>query len=394
MSPSCSARASDRPLLLHVIYRLGVGGLENGVVNLINGLPIGQYRHAILCLTHSTDFKKRLKHADVEIYELNKKDGQDWRSLWRAYRLFKQLKPALVHSRNLAALEYQLPAWLAGVKRRIHSEHGWDIFDPDGSNQKYQRLRRLFRPLIHRYVALSGQLERYLSDRVEVPSNKLTRICNGVDTNRFYPLRGDKPQPPGCPFHFGRFDIVIGTIGRMHGVKDQLTLVRAFVKACERQPGIKQRVKLILVGDGPLRRQAIDFLRAENMLAICWLPGERNDIADILRCLDIFVLPSQAEGISNTILEAMATALPVIATAVGGNIELVDDGKTGKLTPPGDADAMADKILDYLNDGATLHEHARHAYRRALAEFSLAAMIDRYQTLYDSLLNDSFSKQD
>ena len=102
-------------LIVHIIYRLGVGGLENGLVNIVNKLPATNYRHAIICLTESTDFSQRICRPDVEIFELHKRPGQDWRSFISVYRLLKQLRPAIVHTRNLAAIEYQVCALLACV---------------------------------------------------------------------------------------------------------------------------------------------------------------------------------------------------------------------------------------------------------------------------------------
>ena len=372
------------PLIVHIIYRLGIGGLENGLVNLINNMPVDSYRHAIVCLKDSTDFKQRLKRPDVAIYELNKEDGQDWRSFFNFYKLLKTLQPTIVHTRNLATIEYQIPAFLAGIQYRVHGEHGWDVFDPDGSNKKYQWIRRLIKPLIHRYIPLSKHLESYLVEKIFVAPEKMTRIINGVDIAIFYPRIAHKVPLADCPISFSLDDLVIGTVGRMHSVKDQLTLVKAYILVCEQCVGRKP--KLIIVGDGPLRSPAIDLLKTHNLLEECWLPGERSDIAEIMRTLDIFVLPSQAEGISNTILEAMATGLPVIATNIGGNPELVIDDKTGRLTPPNNEVLMAEKILDYLNDKAALQQHGQQAYQRVLEEFSLTAMVERYKTVYDSLL--------
>jgi sugar transferase (PEP-CTERM/EpsH1 system associated) len=300
--------------------------------------------------------------------------------------LLKQLNPAIVHTRNLATIEYQLPAFFAGVKHRIHGEHGWDVFDPEGSNKKYQWLRRLLKPLIHRYIPLSKQLESYLVDSIRVNPKKITRIINGVDTAVFYPYLNAKSPLIGCPFTVHPGDIVIGSVGRMHGVKDQLTLVKAFIRVCRREAALKPRLKLMLIGEGPLREQAIRLLEENQLMAQSWLPGERHDIADIMRQLDLFILPSQAEGISNTILEAMATGLPVIATAVGGNPELVTEGITGQLTPANDEAAMADHILGYAQDQEKMREHGHNARQRALLAFSQAAMVARYQTVYDSLL--------
>lgn len=370
------------PLIVHIIYRLSIGGLENGLVNLINHLPQERFRHAIICLTDSTDFRNRLQRDDVAIYEVHKRAGQDWSSFVKVYRLLKQLKPAIVHSRNLAAIEYQLCAFWAGVPYRVHGEHGWDVSDPEGNNVKYQWLRRLLSVLIHRFIPLSRHLQDYLEQKVGIPRRKITRICNGVDTKIFHPRWGDRVLPLGCSIALND-QIVIGTVGRMHGVKDQLTLVKAYIEAGKQHPRFYQITRLMLIGDGPLREEAIRLLRANNLSEQVWLPGERNDIPDILRSFDIFVLPSKAEGISNTILEAMATGLPVIATRVGGNPELVVDGQTGWLVEKEDVQAMTEAMLRLVFDEEMRQRFAAASYQRALHEFSIDSMVARYQQVYD-----------
>ncbi|XSG86389.1 MAG: TIGR03088 family PEP-CTERM/XrtA system glycosyltransferase [Methylohalobius sp. ZOD2] len=373
------------PLIVHVIHRLGVGGLENGLVNLINHLPEEKYRHAIVCLTESDVFKQRIRR-EVEIYEFHKRAGQDIGLYGKIFKLFKQLRPAIVHTRNLATLECQLPAWLAGVPIRIHGEHGWDVFDPDGTNAKYRWLRRAFRPLIHAYIPLSRQLEDYLVTRVKVTPRKITRICNGVDTVKFHPSKAGRAAIPGCPFS-DPDSVRIGTVGRMHGVKDQTSLVKAFIRLLESRPELKTKARLIAVGDGPLRQGCIDLLEQAGMQELAWLPGERGDIPTILRGLDVFVLPSRAEGISNTILEAMATGLPVIATEVGGNPELVRHEVSGDLVPVADPDAMAAVLVRYVESETLRSQCGEAGLRRVQADFSLAAMVDQYQRIYDNCLS-------
>ncbi len=376
------------PLVAHVIHRLGVGGLENGLVNLVNRLPEERYRHAIVCLTDATDFRSRICRPGVTIHELHRREGQDPRLPFALFRLFRVLRPAIVHTRNLAAIESQIPAWLAGVPGRVHSEHGWDVFDPDGSSRKYQWLRRLHKPVVQRFVGLSEQLVGYLRDRVGVSPAKLLHICNGVDTQRFAPAAGGRTTIPGCPFA-GDGVMLIGTVGRMHGVKDQLTLVRAFLRLREQDPERAACARLVLVGEGPLRAEAAELLAAAGAAGAAWLPGERADIPAVLQGLDVFVLPSQAEGISNTILEAMATGLPVVATAVGGNTELVADGECGRLVPPSAPEAMATALAAYLSDRATLRAHGLAARRRAEIRYGIDTMVRSYQELYDGLLTRS-----
>jgi len=372
------------PLIAHVIYQLGVGGLENGVVNLINNMPSGKYRHAIICLTTSTDFESRLKRDEIEIYPLHKKPGQDWMSFVRMYRLLREIQPAIFHTRNLGTIEYQIPAFLAGIKFRVHGEHGWDVFDPRGENKKYQWIRRVLNLFIHRFIPLSKELEGYLLDKVGISPKKITRICNGVDTNIFYPSNGKKQPLVDCPFYFRENEIYIGTVGRMHGVKDQLTLVRAFLKIIEDLPELKKKVRLILIGEGPLRTKAEQLLADADLHEIVWLPGKRDDIADIMRCLDIFVLPSVAEGISNTILEAMATGLPIIATNVGGNPELVIEAETGSLVEKQNPTMMAKCLLNYINNNTMRNQRGHSARKRIEEQFSLNKMVASYLEVYDS----------
>jgi sugar transferase (PEP-CTERM/EpsH1 system associated) len=377
---------SAPPLIVHIIYRLSAGGLENGLVNLLNRMPADKYRHAVICLKESTDFSKRIQRKDVRIISLHRKDGQDFSMFVRLFWLLIEMQPDIVHTRNLATLECQFPAWLSGVKHRVHGEHGWDIYDPYGRNRKYQWLRRLFRPLVHRYIPLSRQLTDYLLERIHVSPNKIRQICNGVDTDIFHPAQACKPRIAGCPFPDADQLILIGTVGRMHGVKDQLTLVSAFLYLLKIRPEAKFIVRLVLVGEGPLRVEAGLALQSAGAENLAWMPGERDDIPEILRGLDIFVLPSKAEGISNVILEAMATGLPVIATSVGGNPELVVDGLTGRLTPPEDPQAMAEILAEYLDNPYFINAHGVEGRRRVLNEFSMDAMVAGYSTVYEELL--------
>jgi glycosyltransferase involved in cell wall biosynthesis len=173
----------------------------------------------------------------------------------------------------------------------------------------------------------------------------------------------------------------------MQIVKDQLTLVRAFVHLIQREPQAREQLRLVLIGDGPLRQECRMLLRDAGAEELAWLPGERSDIPEIMRALDIFVLPSIAEGISNTILEAMASGLPVVATRVGGNHELVDDGETGILVTAGDPPAMAEAIRAYVVDRGRASRHGAAGRKRAEAIFSINTMVRGYMDLYDAVLD-------
>ncbi len=374
----------DRPLVAHVMYRFDVGGLENGVVNLINHMPQGAYRHAVISLTEITDFRKRIRRDDVEFIALNKSPGH---SLWiypRLFRLFREMRPAIVHTRNLGALELAVPAWAAGVPVRIHGEHGRDVGDLDGESKKYQWVRRAYRPFVTHFIALSRDLEHYLVSKVGTPQRNIQQIYNGVDAERFHQSECRLPIE-GCPFLDSRLWL-IGTVGRMQTVKDQTTLARAFVRALVLAPELRSSLRLVMIGDGPLREEVQAVANEAGAGDLIWAPGERSDIPAVLRGLDCFVLPSLAEGISNTILEAMASGLPVIATDVGGNKELISVGKTGRLVPAADVDAMAMSIVEYARNREQARQDGRAGRKAVEDRFSLDSMVSQYHGLYDRLL--------
>jgi sugar transferase (PEP-CTERM/EpsH1 system associated) len=387
-----TAGVRDAPLIAHVIYRLDVGGLENGLVNLINRIPPERYRHAIICLTDYSDFRSRIQRRDVPVYSLEKPAGNSPLTHFKLWRLLKQLQPDIVHTRNLAALEGSLPAALAGVPVRIHGEHGRDVGDLDGSNRKYQLWRRIFKPFVHQYIALSKDLERYLHDSIRVPSVKIAQLYNGVDTEVFRPARSGREVLP-CSDFAPPDAFVIGTAGRMQAVKDPVNLAQAFVVLLKIAPPASP-LRLVMVGDGPLQTQVADVLEKGGARSLCWLAGERNDVAQIMRGLDLFVLPSLGEGISNTVLEAMASGLPVVATAVGGNPELVSEGRTGYLVPRANPQALAESMLRCYNNVAECRRLGREARVTAERFFSMSAMVNNYLALYDRMLKRQRAERD
>lgn len=383
---SRAAGADRRPLVLHLVYRFDTGGLENGIVNLINHMPGELYRHAVVALTEAAPtFSRRVKRDDVEFVSLHKAPGHGLSMYPQLFSLFRRMKPAILHTRNLAALEFQVPALLAGVPVRIHGEHGRDVGDYDGSSLKYQTMRRAYRPFVQHYFALSRDLAGYLITKVGVPPRRVTQVYNGVDAVRFRPSPGLSAPIPGCPFGAPAHWLV-GTVGRMQTVKDQPTLARAFVRALEIAPELRRRLRLVVVGDGPLLEEVRAVLQAAGVDDLAWLPGERDDVPEVMRGLDCFVLPSLAEGISNTILEAMASGVPVIATNVGGNAELVRHGATGEIVPAADVVAMADSMVRLARDPASAAALGRSGRADAEQKYSMQTMVATYQGVYDQQL--------
>ena len=360
-----------------------MGGLENGLVNLINRIPAERYRHCVLCIEDYSDFRDRIERPDVEILALRRSTLSTVQLYRRIYAALQVRRPAILHSRNLSGLDALLPATAARVPYRVHSEHGWGVDDLRGNNLRPRLLRRLHSPLVHRYVTVSKDLERYLTSKVGIAPSRITQIYNGVDTTRFAPAT---ENPSGLmPVHFsGPGKFIVGTVGRLQDVKDQATLVRAVGQLVRQSPALRERLRLMIVGEGAMRASLKACASEEGISDILWMPGARDDVDRLYRCLDVFVLPSLNEGISNTLLEAMASGLPVVATAVGGNVELIEDGINGRLIPPANPPALATELHVYMQDRPLQLRHSGASRRRALAMFSLEAMVESYLRLYDA----------
>lgn len=370
-------------LIVHVIHHLVIGGMENGVVNLINRLPRDRFRHAVICIEDYSDFRQRIERDDVEVHALHRSKIGAWRLRWRLFALLRRLRPDIVHTRNLSGLDALLPARLAGIKT-LHSEHGFDVDNLDGRAARPVLLRRLHSPLVRHYVAVSRDLSRLMTDRWGVAASRVTQIYNGVDTERFCPIspRRHDLLPPTLR---GTELFVIGAVGRVRPIKDQSTLLRAFAAVLSRRPEWRARLRLAIVGDGPLLALLKEEAQALGVASLVWFAGARHDVSDLLQAMNLFVLPSLMEGISNTLLEAMATGVPVLATAVGGNVELLDEGTVGETFAVGDASALAAMIENYAGNAELCARHGAAARQRAVQRFSLQAMVAKYQDIYETL---------
>ncbi len=377
------------PLIVHVVHRFATGGLENGLVNLVNSLPADLARHHILCLVGADQtFAARIRtnNCTLEALDANP-DRQSLRLLPLIFHRFRSLQPAIVHTRNIATIECQYAAWLARVPRRIHGEHGWDVADQYGSNARYTHLRRVTRYIVHREVALSQRTVEYLHSKARIPLDMITEIPNGVDTQRFSPQPDDvrAPLPEQWPFAPNNF--ILGTVGRLSAIKNQTLLCEAFCHLRQNDSDFMANARLVIVGNGPDKEKLEHIVDSHGATDAVWFAGDRDDVPSLLRRMDVFCLPSRAEGLSNSILEAMATGLPVVATDVGGNSEQIEHKLTGKIVSSQNIEQMADAIRGYFKDSELRLAHSCAARQRAESVFGLRTMVNAYQKLYSELLD-------
>jgi sugar transferase (PEP-CTERM/EpsH1 system associated) len=370
--------SSTRPHLVHVVHSLQTGGTEIGLVNMVGALA-REFQHTVIGMVEGGPLEARLP-VDVAVHRLGKRSGLDLGAIGRLASILRALRPDIVHSRNWGAFDAVIAGAIARVPSIVHGEHGREANDPAGLDRRRNRLRRWTAPLVTRYVAVSEDLGRWLTERIGIPPRKVVTIHNGVDIMRFQ--QGDRiaaRRAVGLDVPSGA--VVVGTVGRLDPVKDQLGLLEAFAAVAASRP----EVALVIAGRGPLWDAIESRSRHPDLAGRVSLLGERSDTPTILQALDIFALPSLTEGISNTVLEAMASGLPVVATRTGGTPELVVDGLTGTLVPVGDRSALARALTAYVANSRARAQHGAAGRQRAVESFSLERMTARYRSLYREL---------
>jgi glycosyltransferase involved in cell wall biosynthesis len=244
-------------------------------------------------------------------------------------------------------------------------------------------LRRLSRFLNRRYdriVAPSRAILDAVARDEGASPDRMLCIPNGVDTERFRPVDAGQRQVLRKALGFPADALLVGCVGSLTPVKRHADLLDAFAKVLAQSTN----THLLLVGDGPLKDAIATRAAAPDLAGHVHLLGQNADVQHVLQALDLFVLASETEGLSNAILEAMACGLPVVATRVGGNPEVVD-AECGELTTAGDADELAETMLGLLHDAGKRARMGECARRRVLANYSLDSMAHAYEALYREL---------
>jgi sugar transferase (PEP-CTERM/EpsH1 system associated) len=368
---------SDKIRIMHVLHRFAMGGMENGMVNLINHLPSDEFEHLIVSLTDVSGFSKRIIDPSVRVVALNHSGGTPFKLLLPVLKLMSDFRPHVCHTRNVGTIEVQAMAWLARVPLRIHGEHGWDVGDLKNGNSRLVFLRRLLKYFIHCQVALSSYTERFLIDRVGVASGRVVQISNGVDTKKFFPesrVSGSSGPVPSKEF-------VIGGMGRIAQVKNFPLLLKGFAAASKISPLFAKTCRLKIYGDGDsagLQQLAIN-LGIET--SFCHYPAT-DHVRDALVSFDVLVVPSLMEGLSNAILEAQSSGIPVVASRVGGNPDLVTHDMTGFLFESQDSEELGRLLVSCFSDPIRLNRVSQAGMNKVRSELSIDVMCDNYARLY------------
>lgn len=391
MTPAHGNRAPGpaRPLrVVHVIHRLALGGTEYNVVKLVNRLDRARFTPTLCSLGTAEADTRPLLAPDVPLWEFDRRRGKDFRLIHLLARRLRAERIDVVHSHNWSTFFYTvIAARLAGTPVVIHGEHGLEV------DNLAEDARRLFlRQLLSRGTDHFTGVSREICERIRswgVPPERITFLPNGVDLSRF-----------GRPFDrasiraelgIGAADPVVTTIGAFRPIKDFTTLARAFGIVHRRHPS----AWLLIVGADGLDR----FPKLMDAEAAGLGPaagrirhlGLRLDTPEILSITDVYVNSSLYEGMSNTLLEAMASRRPVVATAVGGSPDLVREGENGYLVPPNDPDALAGGIGRLIENPETARAFGLRGRERVEHGHAFEQMVALNAGLYELLADQKRS---
>jgi sugar transferase (PEP-CTERM/EpsH1 system associated) len=377
--PAKPGTGPGRLRVLHVVPHLMPGGTEYVLLRLIKGLGAQEFEHRI-CATRGMDPDFAAQHGieGDQVFVAGRHDLNYQFPFFRLARYMRIFRPHVVHTRNWGGLDAVPAARLARVPVVIHSEHGYEVESLSGIPLRRRLFRRAAYAMTDAVFTNSRELREYHARTAWTSVERIRVIYNGVDTSRFAPqpearhrLRQELGFPPDST--------VVASVGRIVPIKDHATLLKAAAVAAGRHMDIR----VLLVGAGPelpvLQRLANELPGLSGRVLFF---GASERVPELLSASDLFALPSLGEGMSNTLLEAMACGLPTVSTRVGGNPELVEEDRTGWLFPVGDVSALAG-LLERLSRDSGLRQRLGAAAReRAITRFGFEQMTANYRALY------------
>lgn len=361
--------------VVHVLDSLAPGGLENGVVNVARKLEGGGFQIHAACLRFRGDFADRMPRQD-RIVVLGKTSGFSSGAAFRLWQYLRSAKADVVHSHNLGTLIYAVVATAGGLLRPIvHGEHG-QIQKHDLTPKRLKQRRLLFRCCRRVHVVASGVREN-LAQLGICNRERIVVTPNGVDCDRYSPAESKAVALQAVGFS-GEHR-VIGIVGRLVALKRHVMLMEAFAKLAPKRP----ELHLLIVGDGGDDKETILAAMRQNAYAdrIVWA-GHQNDLKSWYQAMDLLAAPSEIEGLSNAVLEAMACGVPVLAHSACGNAEVIEDGTSGLLRKLDTAEQLAAELSDALSDPSRVASFGSRAREVVQRKFSMEAMLESYRTLY------------
>ena len=363
--------------IIHFITDLSTGGAQVSLFRLLKQLDRERFSQSVVCLYNGDGLiAEQIRSLGIPVIDLNMSNKLRLDAFWRFYRLLQEQQPLILHTWMFHAnIPGRVLGRIAGIPVIISSER---TMRQEG---KFRQLsNRYTASLSDRIVCVSVNVAKYTEQTIHLPPEKLVVIPNGVDRNdyRNLPSKAEARRL----FQLPDSALIIGAIGRMHRVKGLNILLSAFAQLAE----LRGSVHLLFVGEGSVRQLLIDQTHDFGLNSKVTFLAFQKDIPKLLPALDLFVSASLHEGMPNAVLEAMAAGLPVVATDVGGTPEVVQDGQTGFLVPPGEFEALAISIDKLLEDPDLRCRMGKEGKERVARYFSIEQMSQQYEQLYEQLL--------
>lgn len=360
--------------VLHVLQTMGIGGMEKRVLRLCNGLDSSVYDiHAMtLRVTEGAMIDWPPERSHNYLIE----PGMHLHSLVGLAKQMRNGQYDIVHSHNWASMLYGVLAGrLARVPVVLHGEHGANQDDWKGVSFKRETAATLIAHMATRIVTVNETIERDICSRWRLPPSKVVSIPNGVDLVRFAP--GARRQSESS-------ELVIGSVARFDKIKNLPCIIRGFDLFQKSNPSLKS--SLVLVGDGPLRNEMQELAASLACSRDIKFPGESKAPESWYPQFDLYVNGSFSEGMSNTILEGMACALPIVASGVPGNRAWLEDGVNALFFESDNAQELARCFTAFACNAALRRRVGEENRRRVERQYDNCDFLSRYHGLYQQLL--------
>lgn len=363
--------------VLHLITELSIGGAQSALFRLLENFGDASFEHSVACFFNAEGATaNQIRALNIPVFDLRMNNKFRVDALGRLFGLLRQKKPDLLHAWMFHAnLAGRILGHLAGIPIIISSERTMG----QESRLRYW-LNRHSISLVDQVVCVSESVADFAVHQIGLPSDKISVIPNGVDPAQYRNLPSKQQARKSLSLPID--GVIIAAIGRPRPVKGYQYLLKAFVQASESFP----QTQLLFVGNGPDRPGLVDQAQSLGVRSRVIFYDDTINIPQILASLDMLALPSLFEGMPNIALEAMAAALPVLATAVGGTPEVVIDGETGLLVPPGDAEALTSAITRLLKNPQLREEMGQAGRKRVESEFSINNTVREVKRLYVNLV--------
>ena len=365
---------SSKIRVMHIVLSMHFGGLEGIVNKIVKKIDREKFLSYVCCLDDGGELLDDLPEHYAKKYVFARKPGKlDFALLVKLIGVIRREGIDIIHSHSGCTFYSAIAGRLGRVRGIIHTDHG--RLTPDKKGLILED--RIFSRFMDRFVGVTEDLTAYLKNRVGVPSQKLATITNGVDTEIFKPLSRDKIDSIKTNLGIKSDSRVIGVVCRLENVKNIPFLLRTIANMLRERDYV-----LLLVGEGMARGEIEKTILELELRNSVILLGQRSDIPLLMSLFDVFVLPSISEGTSMTILEAMACGVPVVASNVGGNPKLIQDGVTGFLFDLKRPDILKQSIHKILTDTSIATSFGRAGRKRVETMFSFEKMLNSYTQIY------------